>query len=90
MNKEVNEEVKNFQKKKKDIIKKITVLFNCSKYCDNFDEVIIQQNNNHEILKPVFDDYKIFIKDDDKSINVISYLYKKNLLSQTHPFLIYF
>ncbi len=89
MNKEVNEEVKNFQKKK-DIIKKITVLFNCSKYCDNFDEVILQQNNNPEILKPVFDDYKIFIKDDDKSINVISYLYKKNLLSKTHPFLIYF
>ena len=37
MNKEVNEEVKNFQKKK-DIIKKITVLFNCSKYC----EIILQ------------------------------------------------
>ena len=37
MNKEVNEEVKNSQKKK-DIIKKIKVLFNCSKYC----EIILQ------------------------------------------------
>ena len=75
LNKEVNEEIKN-SKKKKDIIKKITVLFNCSKYCEDFDDVILQQNNNPEILKPIFDDYKIFIKDDDKSINVISYLYK--------------
>ena len=87
--KAMNEEAKKDQKKK-EIVKKITVLFNCSKYCDNFDEVILQQNKNPEILKPVFDDYKIFIKDNDKSIDVISNLYKKNLLSQTHPFLTYF
>ena len=87
--KTMNEEAKKDQKKK-EIVKRITALFNCSKYCEDFDEVILQQNKNPEILKPVFDDYKMFIKDNDKSIDVISNLYKKNLLSQTHQFLIYF
>jgi hypothetical protein len=85
----LNKEAKKDQKIK-DIVKRITALFNCSKYCEDFDEVILQQNKNPESLKPLFDDYKIFKKDNDKSIDVISYLYKKNLLSQSHPFLIYF
>ena len=39
--KTMNEEAKKDQKKK-EIVKRITALFNCSKYCENFDEVILQ------------------------------------------------
>lgn len=76
--------------KKDGVLTKITALFNCSKYCEYLDEVILQQNKNPELLKPVFDDYKNLRKENDNPIDVIPYLFKKNLLNDIHPFLTYF
>ena len=69
----LNEEIKKEQIKK-DIVKKITDLLKNSKYCEVFDEVILQKNKNPEILKPDFDDFENFIKDNEQLINDI----KKN------------
>ena len=75
---------------KKKNLTKIIKLFECSEVCENFDKLISQQKEKPQILKPVFDDYKVFIKENDKPIDVISFLFKKNLLKKIHPFLIYF
>ena len=69
----LNEEIKKEQIKK-DIVKKITDLLKNSKYYEVFDEVILQKNKNPEILKPDFDDFENFIKDNEQLINDI----KKN------------
>ena len=69
----LNEEIKKDQIKK-DIVKKITDLLKNSKYYEVFDEVILQKNKNPEILKPDFDDFENFIKDNEQLINDI----KKN------------
>ena len=69
----LNEEIKKEQIKK-DIVKKITDLLKNRKYYEVFDEVILQKNKNPEILKPDFDDFENFIKDNEQLINDI----KKN------------
>ena len=76
--------------KTKEILTRINTLFNCAKYCEDFDEVIQQHKNNPDLLRPKFDDYKSLKKENDKPIDVISYLFKKNLLNTIHPFLLYF